>query len=359
MKDFGTLKLLCETAGVTGNERRIAEVVKNQFTKYCDSVVVDEFNNVVGIMKANDTTSNSKGKCYRLMFVSHIDEIGMMVKKVEKGGFVRVSKISGVDPKTLLSTKVVIHSSSGEIIKGVIGATPPHLIKKEDKNKTPKFDDIYIDTGLSDEALEKAVQIGDSVTYDTTLEMINKNVVTGKALDNRCSIMTLIKTMQELKGITYQNDLIFVASVGEEFNSLGATIAVTNLEPDLAVAIDVTHGKAGSDDDGDEKTFVCGKGPVVLYSPILNRKITQKFNDICKANGFTNEVEVDNRDTGTDAFALTVGGTGTPCAVLSIPLKYMHTQAEMLDFRDIIYTSDTLIDFIMLDSNVLGDLLCY
>lgn len=365
MRDFGKLKLLCDTTGVTGFERRVSEVVKNHFSKYCDEVVVDEFNNVVGIMKASSRKNASsdngkKERPFRIMFAAHIDEIGMLVKNYEKGGFLRIARISGVDPKTLLAKKVVVHSSSGHEIRGIIGALPPHLIKEEDRDKAPNFEDLFIDTGLKDEELKNLVSIGDPVSFEAYLEMHhNKRMVSGKALDNRCSVMALIKTMELLRQSIFHHDLIFVATVREETNSMGASSVAYSLEPDVGIVIDVTHGKIGKDDDGDERTFICGKGPVVCIAPVLSQKITDSLLKICREKGFSNNVEVDNGDTGTDALSITVASKGIPCGLISIPLRYMHTQVEMADMKDITGAAQVMAEFAKTTPETVRDLLCY
>jgi len=365
LKDYGTLKLLCDTSGITGFERRTSELVKNYFSSYCDETVLDEFNNVVGIIRANgrkniaSENGEKKERPYRIMIAAHIDEIGMLVKKHEKGGFLRIGRISGVDPKTLLASRVVVHSSSGRDIKGIIGALPPHLVKEDDKEKAPDFDDLFVDTGLKDDELRNLVSVGDPVSIFSPLEQHhNKRIVSGKALDNRISVMAMIKAMEMLKKSGTPNDIIFVASVREETNSMGAAATAYSLQPDLGIVIDATHGKTGNEDDGDERTFICGKGPVVCIAPILSRKITDYLIKICKEKGYSGSVEVDNGDTGTDALSMTVASRGIPCGLISIPVKYMHTQVEMADMKDINAAAQVLAEFARSSLEMVRDLLC-
>ena len=359
MKDYGILKLLCETPGISGHEAKVSEVVKNIFQKYCDEIIVDEFYNVAGFIKAKKLPEGQQ-RPFRMMFVAHIDEIGMVVSKYEKNGFLRLSKVSGIDPKTLLSAKLNIHTSKHGIIKGVVGSIPPHLLNGSEKDKAVMLKDIFVDTGYSEEDVRKMISIGDPVTFDTDLIQLKDCSVSGKALDNRCSIFALYNMLQRLSNEEFENDLIIVASVREEENSFGAYIASYSIEPDLAIAVDVTHGKPGkSDNDDKDQMFPLGKGPVICKAPILNSKITEMLYDICSDLDYTQQIEVDNSDTGTDASELFVASKGIPVAVLSIPLKYMHTQTEVADIRDIEGAGEVLAEFACLSNEEVRELLCY
>ena len=360
MKDIGILKLLCETAGATGYEKNISVIVKTIFEKFCDEVITDRFSNVIGVMKAKVREVSSQGeKPIKIMFTAHMDEIGMLVTKVENGGFVKITKISGVDPKTLTAKKVIIHTAK-KPVKGIVTSIPPHLTSAEDRKKAPDFDELYVDTGLSDEEAGEIIFPGDVVTYAPSFETQGMNMVSGKSLDDRAGIFTLIKTMQILKERSFGCDVIFLAAVSEEFNSLGAAAGTYRVEPDLSVVVDVTHGKVGAADVSDEhQLFSLGKGPVVCKAPILSSKLTNGILEICREKGVRSKIEVDNRDTGTDAFYVSVAKKGCATALLSLPLKYMHTQVEMINLKDIEMTAEIMADLVLQSSAKLKEYICY
>ena len=360
MNDIGILKLLCETTGVTGHEKGIATLIKSIFEKYCGEVAMDKFYNVTGVMKAKLHNGNVslRDRPVRIMYTAHMDEIGMIVKKVLPKGFLKIGKISGVDPKTLISEKVVIHGNKGQI-KGVVASIPPHLTNGEDKKKALMFDELYVDTGLHDVDLNELVCVGDIVSYAPSFETQGMNMVSGKSLDDRAGIFTLIRIMQMLKELSFSYDIFFHACVSEEFNSLGAKVGAYSIEPDVAVVIDMTHGKAGIAESGEEQTFTLGKGPVVCRSPLLDTNLTYALIDICKAHKLKPLIEVDNKDTGTDALAVSVVGCGCKTALLSIPLKYMHSQVEMLNLNDIELTAQVLVNFALINSANMEGYLCF
>ena len=351
MKDIGILKLLCETPGVTGHEKDISFIVKNIFEKFCNEVKVDEHYNVIGVMKAKlkEDNATSNGKPLRLLYTAHLDEIGMVVSEISTGGFVKITKIAGMDPKTLVAKKVSIHTANGNI-KGIVASIPPHLTAGEERNKAFLFEDLYVDTGLSEEAVKERISVGDIVSYEPSFETQGMHMASGKSLDDRAGIFTLIKTMQILKERTFSYDILFLAAVSEEFNSLGAKVGAWKLEPDLCVAVDVTHAKAGIGEMSDVQLYTLGKGPVVCKSPILSTRLTRGLIDICKVKGWKPQIEVDNLNTGTDAFAVSVARQGCATALLSLPLKYMHTQVEMVHLGDIEATAEILAELAMQSS---------
>lgn len=351
MKDIGILKLLCETEGVTGHEKDISFIVKNIFEKFCNEVKVDDHFNVIGVMKAKVKENPAGERALRILYTAHMDEIGMLVSGISTGGFVKITKVSGVDPKTLVAKKVVIHTATGSI-KGIVASVPPHLTEPEERKNALMFEDLYVDTGLSEETVKDRVAVGDVVSYAPSFETQGMHMASGKSLDDRAGIFTLIKTMQILKERSFSYDILFLAAVSEELNSLGAMTGAWKLEPDLCVAVDVTHGKAGMGDQSDtHQLFSLGKGPVVCRAPVLSNRLTKGLMDICKDKGYKPQIEVDNRDTGTDAFAASIARQGCATALLSLPLKYMHTQVEMVHLEDIEATAEVMAELALQSSS--------
>ena len=351
MKDIGILKLLCETTGVTGHEKDISFIVKNIFEKFCNEVRVDDHYNVIGVMKAKlkDDGALRDGKALRLLYTAHMDEIGMVVTEVATGGFVKITKIAGVDPKTLVAKKVIIHTTTGNI-KGIVASVPPHLTDPEERNKALLFEELYVDTGLPEEEVREKIATGDIVSYAPSFETQGVHMVSGKALDDRAGVFTLIKTMQILKERTFSFDILFLAAVSEEFNSLGAMTGAWKLEPDLCVVVDATHARAGIGEQADVQLHTLGKGPVICRSPILSSRLTKSVIEICKEKWWKPQIEVDNKDTGTDAFAASVARGGCATALISLPTKYMHTQVEMMHLGDIEATAEVLAELAMQSS---------
>ena len=188
-KEF--LAKLIETPGISGYEYQVSQEIANAFKPYCDEVMVDDFYNVYGKKIGGATDRKPK-----IMLAAHMDEIGLMVKKIEKGGFIKFTNIGGVDPRILPAQEVWVHGK--ETLFGVIGAKPPHLQTQAETDKAIPIDDMAIDVGLPEEEVRKLVNVGDLITFKSPLISMQGNIVNGKSIDDRAGVVLLYKTMQEL-----------------------------------------------------------------------------------------------------------------------------------------------------------------
>ena len=184
------LEELTKEHGVSGYEYKVSETLANHFKKYCDDVQIDRFGNVIGLKKG----SKSSGK---ILVTAHYDEIGLLVKSIDKEGFIRFTKIGGIDPKILLAAEVIIHGKKS--IPGVIGAKPPHLLSLQDRRKTMELNDLYIDAGMDYEEITQYVSIGDYITFRPVSLELKSNYFASKALDNRCSFASMLIALKDLK----------------------------------------------------------------------------------------------------------------------------------------------------------------
>mgnify|MGYP000977356107 CR=1 FL=1 len=318
------LKELTELGGVSGYEYRVSENLSNHFKEYCDDVQIDKFGNVVGLKKG----TNSEKK---IMVTAHYDEIGLLVKSIDENGFIRFAKIGGIDPKILLAGEVIIYGE--KTLPGVIGAKPPHLLSPEERKKTVKIQDLYIDTGMSFDEVTKYVTIGDYITFKPISLELKSDYFATKALDNRCSFASMLVALEELKGLRQEFDIYFVATVQEEVHLTGAITASYNIEPDLAIVVDVCHGEMP--DVPKERSSACGKGPAIAIGPVLDKKLTKKLLEKAKNENIKYQIDVESGGTGTEAWATQVSRCGIPTVLISIPLKYMHTPVETLSISDV------------------------
>lgn len=337
MKTQMILENLSNVSGVSGNEMKIAEIIEENFEQSCDLLKRDALGNII-VLKSGDSDINNK----KIMIGAHMDEVGLMVKSIEKNGFLYFINLGGIDKRTLLAQEVIVHGESD--LFGVIGAKPPHLQKKQDKEKTINMEELYIDIGLSKEEAETQVSVGDFITIKREFKSLSGTCVTGKALDNRAGVTAMIECMKELQDIKHSVDVYFVATVQEEVGLRGAITSTFNIMPDIAIAIDVGHGR--TPDLPKEDTIELAKGPAIALGANIHPKIHEKIVHLAQKNNIPFQIEVNPASSGTDAWAMQITQNGVPTALLSIPLRYMHTSVETVNLNDIKWTGKLLALFI-------------
>lgn len=319
------LKELSTYTAVSGYEKNTCQYIKSIFEKYCDSVEIDKFFNIIGHKKG---TNGAKG---RIMVAAHYDEIGFLVKSIDERGFIKFVNIGGIDSKILPAQEVIVHGR--EDIPGVIGAKPPHLLKSEEREKAVKIKDLTIDTGMEPKVLRELVQIGDPITLAAHPISLKNDKISSKSIDNRCGLAALIIAMAELQNLKHEADVVFVASTQEETELTGITTASYNLEPDTAIILDACHGEISG--VSDEDAFPLGKGPAIGIGPNLHKELTKKLINKAKEENIPYQIDVEPGDTGTEAWATQVSRNGIPTVLVSIPVKYMHTPVEVTDMKDV------------------------
>jgi len=327
MNDIELLDELTSTPGVSGDEKRVADIITENIKGLCDEYHTTALGSVIALKKS--TSGKSRGK---IAISAHMDEIGFVVSKIEEGGYLRLATVGGVDPKILSSQEVIILSHTGKEYKGVIGALAPHLQTEEERKEQPSHDKVFVDViGLGEDEVRRNIRVGDSVTMTTHVTKLLKKRITGKSLDDRICVLTSIKLLRELNRMIFDWDIYIVFSSQEEIGSPGARVATYEIEPDIGIAIDVTMG----DIHGvKEKLSELGKGPVLSLGPTCSPKIAREIKRIAREINVPLQLEASVR-TGTDADSMFLVGSGVPIGVLSIPLRYMHTNVELIDLDDV------------------------
>lgn len=346
------LESLSNANGVSGSEMRIGNEISFYFKQYCDQVKSDKLGNIVAFKPGN----SQKRKNTKIMLAAHMDEIGLMVKKIDNNGFILFTNVGGIDERTLLSQEVIVHGNKE--IYGIIGAKPPHLLKEQEKNSSIKIEELYIDVGMSEKEAKKVISIGDFITIKREFKILGRDFVAGKALDNRAGIAVILECMKELQNMSHSIDIYFVATVQEEVGLRGAITSTYHIMPDLGIAIDVGHGR--TPELPKEETIELGKGPGITLGPNIHPSIHKRFVDISREYNIPYQIEVCPEATGTDAWAIQVTQSGVPTGLLSIPLRYMHTSVELLNMRDIVHSGRLLAFFIASLNEVdMEEWLCY
>lgn len=343
------LKQISEASGISGHEQEAALIVKNYFNKYCDEVKEDSLGNIIAFKKGTGV-NNSK-----IMLAAHIDEIGLMVKNIDKNGFIQFTNVGGVDQRTLLCQEVIIHGKKK--VYGVIGVKPPHITSEEERGNALSIDDLSIDTGFSKDELNSLVQIGDVVTIKRDVIKLQNDWVAGKAMDDRAGIASLLMCLKELSYCNHSADIYFVATVQEEVGARGAVTSAYSINPDIGIAIDVGFGK--TPELSQYETIEMSKGPAITVGPNIHPNIFDKLKQVAINQYIDYQVEVAPGHSGTDAWPMQVSGSGIATGVISIPLRYMHTSVETVSLSDIEKTGKLLSNFIVALNEIdMEELLC-
>lgn len=258
----------------------------------------------------------------KVLIMAHMDEIGMCVMKIEDNGMLRLGSVAGVDPRVLPGSRVKVYGR--EEMAGVAGAIPPHLT--ETKDKAYKWDELTVDLGLTVERVRELVSVGDRITFwpDEVLKLKN-GYISSKTLDDRALIAAELYCLELLKKRRFDCRVVMCASVNEEKTGLGAITASYSVKPDMGIVMDVTFGKASNTPEGYDMDKVR-----LAFGPNIHPGVFGMLKDAADEAKIPWEYEPEMGATGTDATDMQVSALGIPCALISPPLKYMHTVAETI-----------------------------
>lgn len=289
-------------------------------------------NNIIGFLK---------GKAdYTVMLDAHIDQVGFVVTDIDNDGFLTVSTVGGIDLRALPSRSATVHGK--EKITAVFCSTPPHLADGETEyNDIAK---IKLDTALGNKAKD-IVSVGDYVTFNQECFDLSGDLVCGRSFDDRAGVVCLLELAKRLRGKELPVNVAFALSTAEELGLRGAITASFSINPDEAIAIDVDFGD--SPDVPAEQSSVLGDGGIITYSPILEKSINQKLLCLAKENDISYSIYVTGGKTSTDADMISISREGVKTSVLSIPLRNMHSEVEVLSLNDLTAICDLLEKYIL------------
>lgn len=319
------LEKLSVRNGVPGFEEEVASLIREAFSPLVDETRIDNLGNLIFLKKGSSPPG------LRVIYCAHMDEIGLIVTRVEESGFLRFASLGGFDPRTLPGQVVTVYGK--EKIRGVIGFKPPQLVADEDKNKSPKLEDLFIDPGLDARVVQELVSPGSVVAINRSFVSLFNNCRSGKALDDRAGVAALWQCLKELNRLNHKPDLFLAVTVQEEVGVRGAVVATYGLAPDLGIAVDVCHGDFPGSQE--HEVSILGKGPVITAGPNIHPHLYKKLLATAKEYNLPYQKDVSPGPTGTDARAIQISGEGVPTGLVSIPLRYMHTSVEVVNLDDI------------------------
>jgi endoglucanase len=293
-----------------------------------DEIQVDRLDNVVA-------TKKGKPDAPKIMLAAHMDEVGLMVKTITKDGFIQFSKLGGIDDRILLAQKVIVNTKTNAY-PGIVGSKPPHIQKEEERKKIIPTDDLFIDVGATsrDAAQAMGIAIGDPISFDVKYQALG-DVVVGKAFDNRAGCAAMVETMRLLKDADCT--VCAVGTVQEEVGLRGAGAAAFGVDPDLALALDVTvAGDVPGVREYDTSVKI-GKGATLEISDsglITHPKILRWLTETAQKQAIAVQIESGLMGS-TDAARIALTRQGIPSGNISIPTRYIHSPHGMLNLKDI------------------------
>ena len=327
------LEKLCYAKGISGAENEAATVASSLLSKYMP-VKVDALGNVTG------TTGDGR---VHILLDAHLDQIGLIVTAIDESGFLKVTKCGGADIRVLAASEVTVHGK--EKLYGVITSTPPHLSNPEDSGKAKGFDDIAVDIGMSREEAEKVVSLGDRITFNGGFNRLLGNRISSPSVDDRAGVAAVLRCLELLEGEKLNCKISVMFSVQEETGGSGAQVGAFAANADEAIAVDVSFASAPG--VSSEKYASLGKGAMIGYAPLLDYGMSKKLTAIAQKNNIPYQIEVMGRNTGTNCDQIQVAGNGVKTALISVPLRNMHTAIEVCDLEDIESTARLMAEYII------------
>ncbi len=311
------IKKLTEAYGPSGSEQVIREMIRDEIKGLADDVRVDALGNLIARLKGSGPAPRKK-----VMLAAHMDEIGVMVTHVDEKGFLRFANIGGVRPLTLIGHRC-------RFANGVIGTFG---VEKKDASRTEvEMSKLFIDVGATSPT-DAPVGVGDAAGFWRDFTDLGKRIIS-KAMDDRIGTVVLIETLKQLKRSPH--DVFFVFTVQEEVGLRGATTSAYGIQPDLALAIDVTD--TGDTPESNWMAVALGKGPAIKVKDsgmLAHPGVKRLLVETAQAEKIPYQFEVLVGGT-TDAMAMQTAREGVPAGVVSVPTRYLHTPSEMVDFEDV------------------------
>lgn len=333
------LKKLSEACGIPGQEDAIRSIVIDELKDICE-FKSDAMGNLHCVKKGK--SSNAK----KLMIAAHMDEIGFVVKYIDDKGFLRLHPLGGWDPRQMAAQRVKVHTSNGPINGTLMmGVKPKHMLSPEEANRAAKIEDYFVDLGMKGDAAKEAVTLGDMVTMDRDFRPMG-DLYTGKAMDNRIAVYTMIEAMKAAKD--HEVEVHGVATVQEEIGLRGATAAGSGIQPDMVVAIDVTLANDIPGVPDQDAITRLGDGAAIKIldgSLICSPMMVQHFVDLAKKHKIKYQMEI-LAAGGTDAGGVQRLNGGVPAFTLSVPTRYVHTVNETIHPGDLDAAVDLLARYI-------------
>lgn len=332
------LETLLKTPSPSGFEEPIQRIVREYAGTFADRVTTDLHGNVIASINPDHPL--------RVMLAGHCDQIGLIVQFINPDGFIHVQPLGGWDVQMLIGQKMVIWTANGPV-PGIIARKAIHLLTDEERKQVPKMHDLWIDVGAknADEVKQK-VRIGDPVTLELDYRTLPNQIMFGVAMDDKTGLWVVMEALRRAKEKGVDCGLYAASTVQEEVGLRGARTAAHSINPQIGIAVDVTHATdCPTIDKRQEGEVKLGEGPVVFRGPNMSPRIVDLLIQAAAKGAIPYQLSALCRPSGTDANAIQISRDGVATALVSIPNRYMHSPVEMISLDDIDRAADLLAEF--------------
>ena len=322
------MKKLLESPSPSGYERPIQEVVRGFAGKFADDVETDWHGNVAAAVNPQGTP--------RIMLAGHCDQIGLMVKNIDENGFLWVTPIGGWDVQMLIGQRLHVWTESGPL-PAVIARKPIHLLTPEERKQVPEMKKLWVDIGAADrEEAAKLVKLGDPVTLQLGYQELRNNLAFAPGMDNRVGVWVVMSALQRVAAKNPQAAVFGVSTVQEEIGLRGAKTSAFAIDPQLGIAVDVTHATdCPTISETEHGRVALGKGPVVFRGPNVNPVVFEQLEALSQQHEIPMQVNGISRPASNDGNALQINRAGVATGIIGIPNRYMHSPVEVVSLDDL------------------------
>jgi len=336
------LRTLIEAPSPSGYEQPAARVFREYVAPLADEVETNVMGSVHAVLRGSSAERADGGRT-SVMLAGHIDEIGLMVTYVMDTGFLAFKSIGGVDDAILPGMRVDVHTKSG-VLRGLLGRLPIHLLEEEERKTVTKMHKLFIDLGLPVEKVKELVRIGDPITFG-----FGEGLAVSRAMDDKMGAWICAEVMREVRERGGAKvDLVAAATVQEEVGLRGGETSAYGVDPTVGIAVEVGHATDYPDVDKRKHGEAdCGKGPIIARGPNINPVVFDLLVEAAEKAGVPHQFGGEPRGTGTDANAIQLSRGGKAAALLSVPLRYMHTPNEVLSLADLESSVKLLAEFVI------------
>ncbi len=335
---------LSNLIGCPGHEEDVTDYLLKKLEKLSvDKAWTDPLGNVLAIKKGSDPNG------LRILLDGHVDEVGFMISHISENGFLTIETLGGIDKRLILGALLQFQTEDKKRIIGVVGTTPPHLTKLEEREKVPAINEMFVDIGCCSEkeVLDLGLDIGSVGTFYTDSKMLNEKIILGKAFDDRTACNVIIHVLEELKEVEIPNTILVNFAVQEEVGLRGATVGAFTLDPNIALAIENTIASDVPKVPPSKVVTKLGEGPSVTVadrSLIVPKNILNRIKQAAEIDNITWQYKKPTYG-GTDAGRISISKSGVPSGVISVPCRYIHSNAGILNINDIVETIKLVINF--------------
>ncbi len=334
---------LLATPSPSGHEEPVQEVVRAYAGRFADSVTTDIHGNVIA---AVNVEAGEKPGGRRVLFAGHCDQIGLLVSYIDDKGFLWVQPIGGWDPQQLIGQRMTVWAKEGPV-PAVIARKPIHLLKTEERRRAVKMENLWLDIGATDgDDAKTVVRVGDPVTLDLGFREMRNGLASAPKMDNTTGLWVVIEALRRVVRRQPEVAVYAVSTVCEEIGLRGARTSTHGVDPDVGIAVDVTHATdcptISKRQEGDLRL---GGGPVIVRGPNMNPRVSDRLEAIAAERKIPFQLAALGRAAPNDANSIQITRAGVATGLVSVPNRYMHSAVETISLADIDHSADLLAGF--------------